>query len=163
MDRVQVEKDIEEWMDRVGKRNKDLGHAICPYAAQAKKEKRVKTLFCAAETFRESVRSLCNEWDDHYEVVALVIEGEISADELFGYCYESFESELKADDFFLLPDHPQRIVEIDGVGTRNGKVPLILVQRLSRLNEASLNLMKGSYYSNWDSELMDEIVHPRFR
>ena len=61
------------------------------------------------------------------------------------------------EDVVIFFDHPQDINEINGIKTNSG-MSLILVQRLSDVNEANEILKNTKYYDTWTKEYYEKIV-----
>ena len=51
---------------------------------------------------------------------------------------------------------------IDGVKMNHGKLVLVVIQRLERLNRFTKSLRKGNYYDKWSKENLDDVVNWRF-
>ena len=73
-----------------------------------------------------------------------------------------FNMEMMYTDLVALEDHPDDKEIINGVQMNFGKCILVLVQRLSKLNEASNILKEKGYYDNWSKENLDDTVAWRF-
>ncbi len=66
-------------------------------------------------------------------------------------------------DLVVLTDHPDSPLEFDGFHPSNGKYVLFLVQRLSKVNQATVALSRlTSYYDGWSEENKDAVVRSRF-
>ena len=61
-----------------------------------------------------------------------------------------------------LEDHPHDEEIINGAKMNFGKCILVLVQRLSAINEASNILKDRGYYANWSVENLNDVVSWRF-
>jgi hypothetical protein len=66
-------------------------------------------------------------------------------------------------DIVALEDHPEDPEILNGISMNFGKAILILVQRLTKLNNASKILKKKGYYDNWPKENYDDVVKWRFK
>ena len=64
-------------------------------------------------------------------------------------------------DIVALEDHPDDEEDVNGVKMNFGKCIIILVQRLSKINEASELLKKKGYYDVWSKENLDDVVNWR--
>ena len=65
-------------------------------------------------------------------------------------------------DFVVLEDHPDEEENINGVIMNNGKYPIVLMQRLSKIQMFSGILKKRGYYDVWSKENLDDVVNWRF-
>ena len=61
-------------------------------------------------------------------------------------------------DIVALEDHPDDPEEWKSVSLNFGKCIIILVQRLSKLNQASKILKRKGYYDSWDKDHYDDVV-----
>jgi hypothetical protein len=66
-------------------------------------------------------------------------------------------------DFVALEDHPDDPEILNGVQMNFGKAPIVLFQRLSKINSAADNLRKRGYYDNWPQENYDDVVSWRYK
>ena len=60
-----------------------------------------------------------------------------------------------------LEDHPQAEENVNGVIMNNGKYPIVLMQRLSKIQNFSNILKKQGYYDVWSEENLDDVVNWR--
>ena len=65
------------------------------------------------------------------------------------------------NDFVILEDHPNTVENINGLNMNFGKCGLIIVQRLSELNEASEKLKEKGYYDTWSKDDLNFVVNWR--
>ena len=73
----------------------------------------------------------------------------------------SLREGLVAKDIYLLFDHPNRKELMNGVDFSHGKYGLVLLQRLSDLNQATEELKASDYYETWDDDYYNRVVGKR--
>jgi hypothetical protein len=59
----------------------------------------------------------------------------------------------------ILYDHPANNGKHKGVSFSYGKLPLVLIQPLDKLQEAQAKLRKSSYYKDWELDPQDEMFY----
>ena len=64
-------------------------------------------------------------------------------------------------DIVALEDNPNDEEFVNGVHMNFGECIIVLVQRLSKVNEASTILKKKGYYDTWSKENLDDVVNWR--
>ena len=74
-----------------------------------------------------------------------------------------FNDIAMSKDIVALEDHPNDPEILNGASMNFGKCILVLVQRLSKLNNASEILKNQGYYDNWPKENYDDVVRWRFQ
>jgi hypothetical protein len=67
------------------------------------------------------------------------------------------------DDYVILEDHPDSIESVSGVRMNFGECGLFVIQKLSKLNEASNKLKSAGYYDYWDQKSLDNVVTWRYK
>ena len=65
------------------------------------------------------------------------------------------------EDYVVLEDHPDKLEYVNGVNMNFGKCGLLLIQKLSKLNEASSQLKAKGYYDHWNQQVLDDVVNWR--
>jgi len=66
-------------------------------------------------------------------------------------------------DYVILEDHPASVEMLNGVSMNFGQCGLLLVSKLSMLNNASVHLKSKGYYDHWPIENLDAVVTWRFK
>lgn len=149
-------QDLYNWIDTfVTQHNDTFGGVPCPYARKAMRDKTVDV--------RESVnlpQDLNNllDWDDKFEAVILHTHPRMHTVEGLNTFVEIWNRKARDKDLVALEDHPEDIEIVKGVQMNYGKAILIIVQRLSKLNEASDHLADLGYYDEWDEESYKKVV-----
>tara|TARA_Y100001970_G_scaffold193744_1_gene235462 strand:- start:15535 stop:16035 length:501 start_codon:yes stop_codon:yes gene_type:complete len=160
----QIIKEIHEWMETfVEKSNPKFGNMPpCPYARQARLQNKIDIkdldddyLVCLVDAART--------WTDEFDVVIFVetIVDRYDPSELSAIV-EEVNKRVMPMDIVCLEDHPAEPEIINGVQMNNGKYVLVLMQRLSKINDASKHLESTSYYKHWTKENLDDVKNWRF-
>ena len=125
-------------------RNRLNNRPICPFA---------KTLPNIIKTNRleEDIFKLCTST----LTIVCEINGNSTPNDLELLCDKLHSLH---NNYYFLPDHPDKKTYIQGIETGNGHYPLILVQTKSELDAARSKLSKTDYYSYWDQDYLEEIL-----
>ena len=151
-----MQKEIQKWIEKfVSKPNKLLnGFPPCPYARTA--------LIKYVETDHVNMLfDIMLEWNDDVEVVVLHTPTENYTPEGLRFIVNKFNQIAMKEDIVALEDHPDDVENVNGVKMNFGKCIIILVQRLSKINEASHILKEKGYYDTWSKENLDDVVNWR--
>jgi len=151
-----MQKEIQKWIEKfVSKPNKLLnGFPPCPYARTA--------LIKYVETDHVNMLfDIMLEWNDDVEVVVLHTPTENYTPEGLRFIVNKFNQIAMKEDIIALEDHPDDVENVNGVKMNFGKCIIILVQRLSKINEASHVLKEKGYYDVWSKENLDDVVNWR--
>lgn len=149
----QAKKDIEQWIIDFVERPTPLldGWAPCPYAQQARVNKRV------------DIRPGCfNPIDDlkqvvmgDYDVIAYVYDQDRwSADEFNELVKIANMVHLSAQGLIALADHPDDVESVKGVIMNQGTYAIVFVQSLDKLNHFAKVLNSKGFYKGWDEEYL---------
>lgn len=159
-----ITNDILQWIQKVIEPQEKLdGFPICPYAQRAMLEKRFFIDFCKPlQLLEDKIKESIKNWDHHFEIGFIIPETEFDGDKLKDLCQKANKGYAREQDFFLLPEHPDYDIQINGVATRLARYPMVLLQPLARLNSFAQKLQKTSYYTFWDPQTLKEIVLDRF-
>ena len=159
-----LEDFTNDWINWLGETDKDhIGTdtvyegARCPFAKKARDEGRIKyakvyDYFCAYD-YWEAVSKECDEFDDTYDVVLVVAksnESHINPDQMSGGVdgLNTFLNEQRKDIWLL--------TKIDGMYT------IVMIQRITDLDNASKQLEKQGYYiGHYSEEQMEKVVTGR--
>lgn len=130
----------------------------CPYAKKALADNKIK--FVTSENYITIVENAVTAWEEQYDVL-LVICGDVNKDVFVNDVY-NLNKKIMPLGFVALEDHieiPEVLGELD---FRNGMYNIVLVQKTSKINEASLKLKEIGYYKNWPTENLESVVNWRF-
>jgi hypothetical protein len=142
---------IEKWIQYISiKRPEINGFPICPFASRAKYEVIGSTFYAGLKSSLDILHNTDTQ------VVVIVLDEEYTVEQLKSLCGQ-YNKNLMSEDIVILFDHPEDINEINGIKTNSG-MTLILVQRLSDLNEANEILKNTKYYDTWTKEYYEKIV-----
>lgn len=142
---------VEKWIKYISiKRPEINGFPICPFAKKAKYEVIESTFYAGLKSSLDIIHNTDTQ------VVVIVLDEEYTVKQLESLC-EQYNKNLMAEDIVIFFDHPEDINEINGIKTNSG-MTLILVQRLSDLNEANEILKNTKYYDTWSKEYYEKIV-----
>jgi hypothetical protein len=108
------------------------------------------------------LRKILDAWDDSHCVVVFAHLMRPTLRKAFRIA-DSLNRRYESKDLVVLTDHPDKPLEFHGFRPSNGKYVLFLIQRLSRVNEATVMLSRSSrYYDSWSEENKDAVVRSRF-
>ena len=150
-----------QWIsDFVSKPNPLLNNfPPCPFAKQAVLEKKI-----AFEVADKDINLyLCEKsgrWTDDIDVCFIFVPG-VDPDVLSNLVMDVNKNYLMPMNLLALEDHPQAEENVNGVIMNNGKYPIVLMQRLSKIQNFSNILKKQGYYDVWSEENLDDVVNWR--
>jgi hypothetical protein len=159
MELKKVQSDIMSWIENfVEKTNPGLnGWSPCPYARRARLENKVDIRL--GSDIEQDLRAMHREWNDSYDVVIFAYDSTAYTAELTSELVERINYELLLpDDLMCLDDHPRDIEEVNGIRMNQGQYLLLLCQRFSKVNEASVELKNQGYYDQWTSDYYNRVV-----
>jgi len=152
-----MEELIKQWIDEfVSVHNSTLGNIPCPYAKNA------LIKYVETDNIAQSLADTKNNWTDDVEVVCLYTPTDNYSPWMLTKLVQIFNMEAMHENLVALEDHPLNEEIINGVKMNFGLCSLVLVQRLSKLNNASNVLKEKGYYKNWSKENLDDVVNWRF-
>lgn len=165
MDQAAIQSALKQWiLDFVSKPNPLLNNwAPCPYARQALLNNKTATVFSEVGCLFETVRDNLYLLEDKEVVIVCFDHEQISASELASAVAECNQTELMELDYVILEDHPNDPELLNGVAMNFGHCGLLLVSKLSMLNNASQHLKSKGYYDHWPKENLDAVVNWRFK
>ena len=99
-------------------------------------------------------------WNEDVDVCVIFVPG-VSSQELSKLVEGINKRYLMGNNFVALEDHPDDEENINGVIMNNGKYPIVLMQRLSKIQMFSGILKKKGYYDVWTKENLDDVVNWR--
>ena len=149
-----MKDDIQKWLDDFVTQPNPLlnGFPPCPYARAAIVD------YVETDHVSNSLEHLLENWNDDIQVVCLYTATENYTPEGLSYIVKEFNKVAMPKDIVALEDHPEDEEDVNGVKMNFGKCIIILVQRLSKINEASETLKKKGYYDVWSQENLDDVV-----
>ena len=160
-----IVKEIQAWMQSfVEKPNPKFGNMPpCPYARQARLQNKIDIKDLDKDYF-VCLTDAARTWTDEFDVVIFVerIVNRYEPQELSAIV-EEVNKRVMPMDIVCLEDHPHEPEIINGVQMNNGKYVLVLMQRLSKINDASKQLENTSYYKHWTRENLDDVKNWRFK
>lgn len=166
MNEEEIKKDLITWMKEfVEKPNSLLGNwAPCPYARQARLQDKVDITFVEPEFLLSRIRLDTTLWKDNEQeaIVYAIDHKKVNARDLAERCNNWNTNLLMKDDFVILEDHPYTVEHVNGVHMNYGKCALVILQKLSKLNEASEKLKDKGYYDTWSDKEKKFVVDWRF-
>jgi len=146
--------DIKEWITNfVSVHNNNIGEIPCPFAKQAMLNEKIKYV-----SGFDTLDDLVLNWSDDVEVVVFYAPTDAYQPHELSYIVDEFNKQAMHYDIVALEDHPDDPEVLNGATMNFGKAILILVQRLSKLNQASKILHKRGYYDKWPKENYDSVV-----
>ena len=155
-----MKNEIIKWMqDFVEQPNPKLGDwAPCPYAQAARLNNQIEIVEGRnALTDFESIDL------DSKEVWVFWYPIEQYTGEEFAKITKELNNTLMKSDIVVLEDHPDLVETVNGVYMNFDKASLLIIQSLSKLNQASDKLRRQGYYDNWSQEEVDEVVTWRYK
>tara|TARA_B100000424_G_C22768586_1_gene413990 strand:+ start:213 stop:683 length:471 start_codon:yes stop_codon:yes gene_type:complete len=154
-----VEK-IKQWiLNFVSQHHSTLEHIPCPFAKQALITNKIN--FIQTTTVKNTVKDVCDNWSDDYEVVCVYFDEKIITTEQLSKDIEELNEYSMPKDIVSLEDHPDDVEIVNGVQMNFGLCGIVLIQRLSKLNKASKILRKQGYYKNWSKQNLEDVVEWR--
>jgi hypothetical protein len=139
---IDMNEKISKWIEYISiKRPEINGFPICPFASKAKYEVITSTFIKGLKAGIELIKNTDTQ------IVIVDIEE--------NYLFRSMN-----DDLVCFYDHPDDNNEINGVRT-NSEMTLLLIQKLSDVNEANEILKNTKYYDTWSKEYYEKIVGSR--
>ncbi len=154
-----VEK-IKQWiLNFVSQHHATLEHIPCPFAKQALITNKIN--FIKSTNVKDTVKDVCNNWSDDYEVVCIYFDENIITSKQLSKDIEELNEHFMPSDIVSLEDHPDDVEIVNGVQMNFGLCGIVLIQRLSKLNKASKILSKQGYYKNWSKQNLEDVVEWR--
>jgi len=160
MDQKSIEQALTKWMEEfLEKPNPSLGGwAPCPYARAARIKNKIKVI--QGDPTGADIIELINTPDWEYEAYVYWYPANIPLKE-FSKLNNHLNKNYRDKDVVVLGDHPEFEEVINNVRMNFDQAALQIVQRLSKLNEASEKLEKQGYYNTWPKEAYDDVVTRR--
>lgn len=122
----------------------------CPYARTA------RILFLEVVDYINEIKNYLDSWNDQYEVICFIC-GDIDPLK-FSKDIKELNDHWMPFGFVCLEDHKDIQETFHHLDFRNGRYNIVLVQRLEKINQASLKLQSLGYYKNWTNDLYNDVV-----
>jgi hypothetical protein len=150
-------EDLITWIDTFVTAHNDTFKGIpCPYARKAIRDQKVSLK--KSDDLAYDLMSLKLDWDDRYEAVVLYADTKLYSVSYLQEIIQEWNKLAMPLDLVALEDHPKDPEFVKGVEMNFGKAILVIVQRLSALNQASDKLSATGYYDDWEQESYNDVV-----
>lgn len=162
MQQEEISQKLLSWLEEfVEQPHPSLGNwPPCPYARQARLSNNI-VIRQGIEPYQDGIDlSTTYEWDK--EVVIFWYDHTQHPAEEFINNVQKLNKELMPMNIVALEDHPNADEYVAGVKMNFGICALLVVQKLSALNNAADQLRSKGYYNNWSKESLDEVVTWRY-
>jgi hypothetical protein len=159
MDQDQIREKLTQWLiNFVENPNPLLGNwAPCPYARQARLANKIHVVFNSPLEIAGYVTFL-----DDYDVVVLCFDpADYSANQVELFT-KHINSVLLWQDYVVLEDHPDAEELVAGVRMNFGECGLMVLQKLTKINQAADMLRAKGYYDGWSEENLAQVVDWRY-
>ena len=163
MDQEKIKAELDKWMvEFVEATHSQLGNwAPCPYAKAARVSNMIELVFASVPELMTAVRN-STERLAHKDVVVICFDhNNISPEELQEFV-AGMNKTLMLADYVILEDHPNAPEYVNGVRMNFGHCGLLVIQKLSKLNNAADKLKSQGYYDTWDQKSLDDVVTWRY-
>lgn len=163
MNQDQIKSALDQWMvEFVEKSNPALdGWPPCPYAKAARLGNMISVCFSEVPEFMDSIQQSIEELQ-HKDVVVVCFDHHNISPELLQEFVSGMNRTLMPQDYVILEDHPDTPEYVNGVRMNFGLCGLLVIQKLSKLNNAADKLKSQGYYDTWDQVALDEVVSWRY-
>lgn len=162
MNKSDLLKKLNAWLSEVvEKPNTLLGNwAPCPYAKQARLQNKIEIIVTdnLVKAVEEGKKFL-----ESKEVVIIAFDHNLIDALALQKLVEDINQKLMLEDYVLLEDHPNLPEFINTVKMNFDYCGLLLMQRLSKINDAADKLRQQGYYDNWSEENYDDVVSWRYK
>lgn len=134
----------------------------CPFARQARINGTISIKFSAVSEFRDVIRESIDTLESK-EVVVVCFDHENIDPVTLQEFVAGMNKILMPINYVILEDHPDAPEYINGVKMNFGECGLLVIQKLDKLNNASVQLKEKGYYDTWSQNDLDEVVTWRFK
>lgn len=165
MNQLNIRNQLESWiLDFVNKPNPLLNNwAPCPYARQALLNDKTFIVFSDSHNLFDTVSDHLALLESKEVIIVCFDHTKIDAIDLEKSVATYNQTVLMPLDYVILEDHPASVEMLNGVSMNFGQCGLLLVSKLSMLNNASVHLKSKGYYDHWPIENLDAVVTWRFK
>jgi hypothetical protein len=163
MDQAHIKSELDRWLvEFVETGRPELGNwPPCPYAKAARLSGMIGTKFATVTEFVDVIRESVDTLTSKDVVVVCFDHNTISPEHLQEFV-QSMNKMLMPTDYVILEDHPDAPEYVNGVKMNFGLCGLLVIQRLSKLNNAADKLRSQGYYDSWDPKALTEVVTWRY-
>jgi len=133
----------------------------CPYARQARLSNNI-LINQGKDPYQDGLELVKNyNWDK--EVVVFWYDYTLYPVTKFVADVQKLNKEIMPLNVVALEDHPNAEEYVAGVKMNFGSCALLIVQKLSKLNDAADQLRNKGYYDTWSIESLEEVVSWRYQ
>lgn len=163
MDQQKIKEHLDQWLvEFVEANNSQLGNwPPCPYAKAARLGGMIGTVFATPMEFVDVIRESMTTLENKDVVVVCFDHNTISPEDLQEFV-AGMNATLMPADYVILEDHPNTPEYVNQVKMNFGHCGLLVIQKLSKLNNAADKLRAQGYYESWDQRALDEVVSWRY-
>jgi len=163
MDQELIKAELNQWMvEFVEATNPALSNwAPCPYAKAARLSGMISTKFATIPELRDVVRESIATLETKDVVVICFDHHNISPEYLQEFVAD-MNKMLMPLDYVILEDHPDAPEYVNGVKMNFGRCGLLVIQKLSKLNNAADKLKSQGYYDTWNQKSLNDVVTWRY-
>jgi hypothetical protein len=154
-----IKEQLSEWMvNFIEKPNSLLGNwAPCPYARQARIANKIEVQFTEVSNMFETINQQLSKLEQKDVIIICFDHNRISPEFLQEFVVGT-NTLLMKNDYVILEDHPNTPEYVNGVKMNFGHCGLLLLQKLSKLTEASDLLKEKGYYDVWSKHNLNDVV-----
>lgn len=163
MNQQKIKQQLDQWIvEFVEANNPALGNwPPCPYAKAARLSGMIEVVFASVPDLIDSVRKSKDMLETKDVVVVCFDHETISPEELQEFV-AGMNKSLMPEDYVILEDHPSTPEYVNGSKMNFGHCGLLVIQKLSKLNNAADKLKGQGYYDTWDMKALNEVVSWRY-
>lgn len=163
MDQQKIKTELDRWLvEFVEVNNSALNNwPPCPYAKAARLSGMIGTVFCEVSEFDSVVRESIEQLQHKDVIVVCFDHNMIDPVELQSWV-AGMNKMLMSMDYVILEDHPNAPEYVNQLKMNFGHCGLLVIQRLSKLNNAADKLRSLGYYDSWNQRALDEVVSWRY-
>lgn len=159
INREHIQQQLDQWLVNFVEANHEglNNWPPCPYARSARLRGLIATVFAEPQQFKDAIYQGMQTLADQDVVVICFDHHNIDPQALQEFV-EGINRDIMPQDFVVLDDHPHSPEYVNGVCMNFGVCGLLLLQRLSKLTDASQRLQSQGYYNAWDAKALAEVV-----
>ena len=163
MDQLKIKEKLNQWMvEFVEVNNSALNNwPPCPYAKAARLGNAIDIVFADIADLVKVVTASRTQLEQKDVVVVCFDHNQIGPESLQEFVAGMNQTLMPAD-YVILEDHPDAPEYVNGVRMNFGLCGLLVIQKLSKLNNAADKLRSQGYYDSWDQKALDEVVTWRY-
>lgn len=163
MNKKELLIELNKWLSEfVEKPNAALDMwSVCPYARQARLKDKIEIILVEGNDFEKAINQ-AKIYLDSKDVVIMAFDHELVSYQNLQQLVENINKKFMQDNYVILEDHPDQPEFINGEKMNFGYCGILLMQRLSELNDAADKLREKGYYNNWSKNDYDDVVSWRY-